>query len=107
MDAQVLMDFLRDINITQLGATALMLYFFYSRLDEKIKGVEERLNVKMDRLEGRMDRLEGRIDRLEDRMDKLVEKVDDIDRRLCRIEGSLATHGHCLFNQVPHERRVE
>lgn len=33
------------------------------------------------------------------RIDKLSDKVEDVDRRLCRIEGSLATQGHCLFHQ--------
>lgn len=34
-------------------------------------------------------------------------KVEDIDRRLCRIEGSLSTHGHCLFNQSHKETKAE
>jgi hypothetical protein len=37
----------------------------------------------------------------------LDEKVTDIDRRLCRIEGSLATQGHCLFNQNIKEKKAE
>ncbi len=31
------------------------------------------------------------------RIEKLDDKVTDIDRRVCRMEGSLTTHGHCLF----------
>lgn len=46
-----------------------------------------------------------RIDKLDDR---LSTKVEDIDRRLCRIEGSLATQGHCLFSQdKPEKKKVE
>lgn len=41
------------------------------------------------------------------KIDKLNEKVEDIDRRLCRIEGSLATQGHCLFNQQKQEKKAE
>lgn len=47
------------------------------------------------------------LDRRLDKMDKTIEtlcmKVEDIDRRLCRIEGSLSMHGHCLFKQQ-HEK---
>lgn len=66
---------LRQVNIIQLVAIGAIFWFFYSRLNEKI--------------------------------DKLSDKVEDIDRRLCRIEGSLATHGHCLFNQEKQEKKAE
>ena len=41
------------------------------------------------------------------RIDKLSDKVDDIDRRICRIEGSLASQGHCLFHQQKQEKKAE
>lgn len=41
------------------------------------------------------------------RIDRLSEKVDDIDKRLCRIEGSLATQGHCLFNQSHNDKKAQ
>jgi len=41
------------------------------------------------------------------RIDKLGDKVEDVDRRLCRIEGSLSTQGHCLFNQSYKEKKAE
>lgn len=44
--------------------------------------------------------------RLDRKIDKLSDQVQDIDKRLCRIEGSLATQGHCLFQQK-EERKVE
>lgn len=46
----------------------------------------------------------GRLDR---KIDKLSDKVEDIDRRLCRIEGSLATKGHCLIEQTTTQRKAE
>ncbi len=52
--------------------------------------------------------LGGKIGKLEDKVEKLSDKVDDVDRRLCRIEGSLATQGHCLIAHTQHqERKVE
>ena len=48
-----------------------------------------------------ISRLEKLDEKLSSRIDKLSDKVEDVDRRLCRIEGSLATQGHCLFNLVP------
>lgn len=50
--------------------------------------------------------LNNRIDKVGERIDRLSDRVDDIDRRLCRIEGSLATQGHCLFGQR-EERKAE
>ena len=48
-----------------------------------------------------------RIDKLENRIDKLENKIEDVDRRLCRIEGSLAVHGHCMFSQTKPEQKAE
>lgn len=45
--------------------------------------------------------------RLDKKIDKLSDKVEDVDRRLCRIEGSLQTHGHCLFNQIKPEQKAQ
>lgn len=50
--------------------------------------------------------MNGRMDKLDNKIDKLGEKVEDLDRRICRIEGSLATQGHCLFGQK-EERKAE
>lgn len=71
----VVVEFLKDINIVQLVAIGVILWFFYSRLDSKIE--------------------------------KLGEKVEDVDRRLCRIEGSLASQGHCLFSQKEGLKKAE
>jgi len=43
---------------------------------------------------------------LNNRIDKLSEKVEDIDRRLCRIEGSLASQGHCLFTKSQSDHKA-
>ena len=57
---------------------------------------------------GRLDRKIDKLDeKLTNRIDKLSEKIEDIDRRLCRIEGSLATKGHCLIDQSTIQRKVE
>lgn len=51
--------------------------------------------------------LNKKFESTDSRIDKLSDKVEDIDRRLCRIEGSLATSGHCLFNQSKCEQKIE
>ncbi|MFI5343522.1 MAG: hypothetical protein ACHQUC_04800 [Chlamydiales bacterium] len=89
----IIIEFLKQVNIVQLAAILIMFWFFYSRLDQKI---EKNKNEMKDEL--------GEIGR---RIDKLSEKVEDVDRRLCRIEGSLSTHGHCLFNQAQPEKKAE
>lgn len=81
----IVFEYLKEINIAQLIAIALMGWFFYCRLNNKIEKVDEKLTGKID---------------------KLNEKVEDIDRRLCRIEGSLSTHGHCLFNQGTSDKKA-
>lgn len=41
------------------------------------------------------------------KIEKLDEKLTDVDRRVCRIEGSLQSHGHCLFNQAKPEQKAQ
>lgn len=89
----LIIEFIKDINISQLIALGIIIWFFYSRLDSKIEKLDSKIeNVRQD---------------VNTRIDKLSEKVEDIDRRLCRIEGSLSTHGHCLFNQSHQEKKAE
>ena len=44
---------------------------------------------------------------LTSRIDKLDEKVTDIDRRLCRIEGSMAAKECCMLKDERQLRKVE
>lgn len=78
----LIIELLKEINIAQIVIIFGAMWFFYKRLEVKIE-------------------------KLENKIEKLNEKVEDIDRRLCRIEGSLSTHGHCLFNQEKPERKAE
>lgn len=71
-------EFLKSSNIIQLIAIGIMFWFFYTRLDQKLTATKMELKQEIRDLGG---------------------KVEDIDRRLWRIEGSLATQGHCLFGQ--------
>lgn len=88
-----MLQFLQDINLGQLIGMALMFWFFYIRMEEKIEKNKKELKHE--------------IEKSNDKIDKLSEKVEDVDRRLCRIEGSLQTHGHCLFNQTKNEHKAQ
>jgi hypothetical protein len=41
------------------------------------------------------------------RFDKMDEKITDIDRRLCRIEGTMAAKECCVLKNDRQERKVE
>jgi len=83
---EIFIDLLKEINIAQLMAIVCAGWFFYNRLKND-------LTIK--------------IDKMGERIDKLSEKVEDVDKRLCRIEGSLASSGHCLFSQSRPEQKAE
>jgi len=78
---ELIIELFKEVNIIQLFAIGVMIWFFYNRLEEKIKEVKIELK-------------------------ELTQKVDEIDKRLCKIEGSLATSGHCLFNQCHNEKKA-
>lgn len=93
--AEIFVQMLKEINIMQVAAIGIVIWFFYARIDRKI----EKLDNKIEKLDNKVDTvkkdLEGKIDTvkkdLEAKIDTLGNKVEDVDRRLYRIEGSLAT----------------
>ena len=106
----LIFEMLRNINIAQLLAIGGIFWFFYARLNGNIEKLEARMDAKMEKMEARIEKSEAnltdKIGNLDRSINKLNEKVEDIDRRLCRIEGSLATQGHCLFNQAKPEQKA-
>lgn len=54
-----------QVNIAQLIATSVIVWFFYSRLERKIE-------------------------KLDNKVDKIGDKLDNVDRRLCRLEGAFS-----------------
>jgi hypothetical protein len=82
----ILIELSNQINIPQLLCIGLMFWFFYQRLDAKISDVDRRQSAKIEDLD---------------------KKINDIDKRLCRIEGSLSTHGSCLFNQNECVKKID
>ena len=100
---EFVLDCIQKANIVQLIAIAIMFWFFYSRLNAKIERLDSKLS---DRIEKSENSLNEKIDKLDAKFEKLSDKVEDVDRRLCRIEGSLSMHGHCLFNQSKPEQKA-
>jgi uncharacterized protein YdcH (DUF465 family) len=88
--SDIIIAFFKQANPAQLIALGAMGWFFYNRLKQEQFRLKQELSVQIDKTN-------ERIDKTNERIDKLCEKVEDIDRRLCRIEGSLTIHGHCLF----------
>ncbi|MEN6512235.1 MAG: hypothetical protein ABFD00_10465 [Chloroherpetonaceae bacterium] len=112
---EIFIQVLKEINLAQILILFAGGWFFYNRLDAKIDKIDAKLDAKIDGVENsltlRIEKLDAKIDGVENslsqRIDKLGEKIEDVDRRLCRIEGSLATQGHCLFNQSKKEQKAE
>ena len=58
-------------------------------------------------LNNRMDKLDDRMDKIESRIDKVGDDVKDIDRRLCRIEGSMASKDCCMLKDDRQLKKAE
>jgi hypothetical protein len=90
-------DFLKDINIAQLIAIGLMIWFCYNRMDLKIEKIDKKIDKKIDDLEIK----------LTNRIDKLDEKLTDVDRRLCRLEGAFASKDCCMIKDDRQLKKAE
>jgi len=47
--------------------------FAFTRVDDRVTGLEQRMDRRFDRLDGRFDRLEGRFDRFETKLDRALQ----------------------------------
>lgn len=94
---------LKEINIAQIIVVLVAGWFFYKRLDAKF----DKIDAKFDKIDAKFDKIDTRFDKVDARIDKLSDKIEDLDRRLCRIEGSLATQGHCLISQRQQDKKAE
>lgn len=47
-------------------------------------------NSRFDKIDQRFEKVDQRFEKVDQRFDKLIDEVKDIDRRLCRMEGSLS-----------------
>ncbi len=80
MDSLIIL--LKEVQIVTLLAMAGMLWFFNNRMDKKI------------------DELKGQIK-------DVAEDVKDIDRRLCRIEGAMASKDCCMLKDDRQMKKAE
>jgi predicted nuclease with TOPRIM domain len=63
------------------------------------------MNSKFDKVDDMFDRIDKRFDKIDERFERLEAKVEDIDRRLCRIEGGLASNSHCALSTHNHKKK--
>lgn len=104
----LVIELLKSVNAVQLIAMGIIIWFFYSRINEKADKNKNELKQEIDKNKNELKQeIDKNKDELKQEIEKLSVKVEDVDRRLCRIEGSLATHGHCLFNQKQPDKKAE
>lgn len=99
-DRKVMEEFFKSLiqldvhTIIVLGSA---LWYFNKKTDEKFDKMEARINERFEKMEKKFD----------ERFNKLEEKVTDIDRRVCRMEGSLATKDCCMLKDDRVKHRAE
>lgn len=86
MDFEYIKVLAEQLNILQLIAIAIMFWFFYGRLDQKIEKLDQKLSSQND---------------------KLDEKLTDVDRRLCRLEGAFASKDYCMIKDDHQHKKAE
>ena len=101
---EIVIQFLREINIAQLIPMGVMFWFFYSRLNSKI----EKLDVKIEKLDVKLsDRIDKLDTKISDRIDKLDIKVTDIDKRVFAIETMLHMKDCCMLKDDRQLKKAE
>ena len=71
---ELLINLIKDINISQLIAMAIIFWFGYSRLDKKI-----------DKIDNRLDKIDTRLSNLEIRITVVETKIVDMNQNITRL----------------------
>ncbi len=79
-------EMLKTMDIGQVLVLGLMLWFFYSRLENKIEKMDVKLSLKIE---------------------KLDEKISDIDKRVFAIETMLHMKDCCMLKDERHIKKAE
>lgn len=83
---------LLTVMISGLGFIGAILMIIWSELKETNK---------------RIDKLSEKTENLDKRLSIMEVKITHIEQQMFRIETSLSTQGHCLFNQSHKEIKAE
>lgn len=110
MDWTQFIQVLKEVNVIQILIILGGGWVFYNRLDRKIeatrKELKEDFGNRMDKLDVRMDKISEKIGELDKRLCHVEIKIEDFDRRFYRLEGSLASQGHCLFTKSQSDQKA-
>lgn len=94
MDASTIIDLLKEINVFQIISIIFSMWFFYSRLDNKINKLDKKLEVKIEKLD---EKLENINENLSAKINDLDKKVIDIEKRIYGIEMILHMKDCCML----------
>lgn len=84
-----LIDYFSKIDVSTLLAIAAMFWIFKIHLDKKF------------------DKIDKQFEKVDQRFDKISDEVKDIDRRLCRIEGSMVSKECCMLSNDRQNKKAE
>lgn len=119
MDATLLIELAKEVNISQLLCTGLMIWFFYSRLDKKIEKLDKKFSDMIDNLDKKLSdrideverKLSERIDKIDEKftfkIDKIESKIIEVDRRIFTIETMLHMRDCCMLKDDRQSKKVE
>ncbi|MDR1312699.1 MAG: hypothetical protein LBQ12_03145 [Deltaproteobacteria bacterium] len=71
------------------GFIVLFLNTAFNNLENRMSGLETRVNVGIAQLDARMDRLDARMERLESKMDDMAKEISRVWMAIGRLEGSV------------------
>jgi len=103
-------EILSKFDISNLIATAALLWFFYLRIDKKFDAIDkkfENIDRRFENIDRRFEHIDRKFENIDRRFDKIEEKITDIDRRLCRLEGAFTAKECCRIQDERNLKQAE
>lgn len=73
---KLILDFVKQVNLPQVTLIGLIVFYFYARLDDKIKESHKDLKEDIKSINIRIDKIEDKFQAVNARFDALSDKVE-------------------------------
>jgi predicted nucleic acid-binding Zn-ribbon protein len=93
---EVFIEILKEINVSELIAMGIMLWFFYSRMEKKF-----------DKINDRFEKVDARFEKVDARFEKIEITLNDIDKRVFGIETMLHMKDCCILKSDQQIKKAE
>jgi hypothetical protein len=104
---ELIITYLKSINIIQVLAEGGLFWIFYNRLLSKMEAGFSKVDVAFSKVDAGFSKVDTGFTGVREEIKELRKDIHSLDKRLCRIEGILHTQDCCAIKSSNEIRKAE